>query len=150
MADFITFSVVGSPVGQGSKTPGMRKNGSLYVREAVKAVKPYRDLVKAAALEARPIGHKPMTNVIAHVWAYYRRPPSHYFTGENSHVVKPTAPKYPIVKPDLDKVARLIFDASKDARLIKDDSHIIEMHFTKRYADLLEPVGLNITLEAQE
>lgn len=146
----VTFSVVGNPVGQGSKTPGQRKDGTLYVREAVKHVKPYRDKVKAAALQARPGGHKPMTNVVAHVWAYYRRPASHYFTGQNAGVVKPTSPKYPVVKPDLDKVTRLLLDAAKDARLIRDDAHVIDLHVSKRYADMLEPTGMNITLEEIE
>lgn len=45
------------------------------------------------------------------VTIYLKRPQSHYGTGKNRYALKTTAPKWPTVKPDWDKVGRLISDA---------------------------------------
>jgi Holliday junction resolvase RusA-like endonuclease len=44
----------------------------------------------------------------------------------------------PIVKPDLDKLARTL-DSLTTARLITDDALIVTLHAKKRYADTRQP-----------
>jgi len=60
------------------------------------------------------------------------RPKSHYGSGRNSAIIKDSAPDYPIVRPDLDKLTRSINDAL--TRIVfKDDSQVVDMHIKKIY-----------------
>ena len=71
-----------------------------------------------------------------------QRPKSHFGTGRNAGKLKPSAPKYPAVKPDVDKLSRAVHDALTIANVIDDDSRIVIDHNEKHYA--VEQTGASI------
>ena len=42
-------------------------------------------------------------------------------------------------KPDIDKLARSVLDAMTDSELIEDDSRVVYLNITKRWADETQP-----------
>lgn len=51
-----------------------------------------------------------------------------------------------VKKPDLDKLVRAVFDAVTSAGVWADDSCAVDVHATKRLAELGEPTGCHITI----
>jgi Holliday junction resolvase RusA-like endonuclease len=70
---------------------------------------------------------------------YVPRPKAHYRTGQYSHLLKDTAPKYPIVRGgknhlgDLDNYLKLAMDAL-DKVFYKDDVQVCVVHTLKEYS----------------
>jgi Holliday junction resolvase RusA-like endonuclease len=65
---------------------------------------------------------------------YLQRPKSHYGTGANEHRIKPSAPAFPGVKPDLDKLMRAVGDGLTQAgNVYTDDSRIVRQRLEKLY-----------------
>lgn len=62
------------------------------------------------------------------------RPRNHYGTGRNANVVKPTAPGWPLVCPDIDKLVRCTLDALTGLAFV-DDSRIVSVNATKVYGE---------------
>jgi len=94
----------------------------------------WRSLVQEAAqaaLEDRP----PIEGAVALRATFtLPRPKSHFGTGRNALVLKPSAPPYPAGKPDEEKLGRAVKDALKDAGVYRDDAQITDSHVCKRYA----------------
>lgn len=133
--------VYGSPAPQGSKKfVGIAKRtGRGILVESSKRVKPWRDDVKAAALEARN-GAPPLDGPLVVRMVFTLPKPS-------------SAPKtrrtYAMRKPDLSKLARSTEDALTDSGLIADDARIVEYErlakvFPGEDADALEAPGVLI------
>lgn len=64
----------------------------------------------------------------------FERPPSHYGTGRNRHLVKASAPAYPGLGKnggDLDNLVKLMKDALNTIAY-HDDSQIVEMDFERK------------------
>ena len=121
----VSFTVVGEPAPQGSKSRG--RHGGLY--ESSAAVKPWRQAVASAW---RRVGHRCLLGPVeVEITFRVRRPAGHYRAdGE----LRPTARPYPSVIPDLDKYVRATLDGlSKDTRAIADDSRVITITARKRY-----------------
>jgi Holliday junction resolvase RusA-like endonuclease len=57
--------------------------------------------------------------------------------------LRPGAPAYPVVAPDLDKLVRAICDACTDAGAWADDAQVVSLRTAKRYA---APPGVLITI----
>jgi Holliday junction resolvase RusA-like endonuclease len=133
----ISFTVPGIPQPQGSKKPlGRSKTGKMIMAEDNEALKPWRAVAIFAAREATAqfLGWKPMDEAVeVTAWCYFTRPAWHYGTGRNAGLVKPSAPKWPAVKPDGDKLGRAIGDALTQAGVLLDDSRIVDWHIHKRY-----------------
>ncbi len=117
-----SFEVRGIPAPQGSK----RHVGHGVMIESSKKVKPWREAVKAAAIEAmqkrgitQPFGG-PLQAVIIFALPRPRAAPK-------SRI-------YPDRKPDLDKLLRSTLDALTDAGLISDDSRLVALLGRKVYA----------------
>ncbi|WP_327377952.1 RusA family crossover junction endodeoxyribonuclease [Streptomyces sp. NBC_01216] len=132
MSAALTLTVYGTPAPQGSKT--RNAYGAMY--ESSAKVKPWREAVKTAALDA--IHHdEAWTALDGPVWLdmqfTLRRPKSHYRTGRNTGLLKATAPPYPTGKPDLDKLIRSTQDALKDAGVLSDDSIVASLGASKVY-----------------
>jgi len=68
------------------------------------------------------------------LWYGLKRPKSHYGTGKNDGIVKPSAPKYPDKKPDIDNFEKFIFDCLSGV-IIRDDSQIVSCRHDKRYSE---------------
>jgi Holliday junction resolvase RusA-like endonuclease len=112
----LSFFAAGIPVQQGSKVPGRKKNGALFVRESAKGLKAWRKTVKEAAEAAclasdewdsgydGPISLGPVLFVFPTIQAK-----RHWKTSA----------------PDLDKLLRAIGDAMTDAKVYVDDSRIV-------------------------
>ena len=78
---------------------------------------------------------KPLTKPIkAQLYFYEVRPKSHYRTGKYAGELKPTAPKFNVVKKDIDNFVKFVFD-SLNKHLYNDDSQIFELVCGKYYSD---------------
>lgn len=128
----VDVHVYGYPAPQGSKRPVRMRDGRTVLIESSKAVKPWRDAVVSALVST---GHNNMqlTGPLAVCIDFdLPRPKAHY---KASGELRDDAPEMVIKTPDLDKLVRSTFDALTIAGVIRDDSHISELHSSKRYAD---------------
>ncbi|MCQ9178925.1 RusA family crossover junction endodeoxyribonuclease [Streptomyces sp. IBSBF 2953] len=139
----LQLTVYGTPGPQGSKSRNAA--GALY--ESSAAVKPWREAVKTAALDAlhHDEAWQPLTcPVRIDITFSLRRPKSHFGTGRNADQLKPSAPTYSTTKPDLDKLVRSTQDALKDAGVLADDSAVASLSVAKVHvlsADALRTPG---------
>lgn len=143
----VAFTVFGIPGPQGSKKaipqskigPGGQRfyTGKVSMVESSKKVKPWRAAVHEAAAEAIPAPLPGGVNVS--ITFYLPRPAGHFGTGRNAGTLKPSAPLYPTVKPDVDKLIRATLDALTSAGAYADDARVVDLHTAKRYADNRAP-----------
>jgi crossover junction endodeoxyribonuclease RusA len=135
----LTVFVAGQPAPQGSKRGFATKSGKVAMVESSKAVKPWRESIRAALLDehGRPRAYFDGP-VCVELRFVMRRPLS---TPKRS---TPPAVK----KPDIDKLARAVLDAISSAGAWPDDSHVTGLFATKRIAELEEPPGCEITIES--
>lgn len=135
----LVINVDGTPVQQGSKKGFYNPRiGRVQMTDDNKArLQPWRATVTAAARNtiADIPGYERITGPVeVRICFYFLRPKSHYGTGKNANVLKPTAPTFVAVKPDLDKLERSILDALTDAGVWQDDSRVVRMATEKRYS----------------
>lgn len=124
--------VHGMPAPQGSKR-GYVVNGRAVMVESSKKVKPWREAVKHAALDAHaqaaPLAGPLMITVVYTL----PRAKSHYRTGRNAHLLRDNAPRWPAGKPDGDKLDRATLDALTDAGVWLDDAQVVVRVSVKSY-----------------
>ena len=122
----IAFIVRGIPAPQGSKTP--------YGTEDNPHTRPWRATVAEAA--ARELdGDGPLTGAVqVRVLFVFPRPKTHYGRGGNADRLRPSAPVYHTVYPDLDKLERAIGDALSGT-LLRDDKQIVSWSTFKVYGN---------------
>lgn len=136
----LRFTVLGRALPAGSKRGfAVRKGGKLTGRVAMRAdnVEQYawQDSVRSAAARAwrdnggGPLLDGPLRVTIAF---YVRRPAGHHGTGRNAGTIKPSAPPYPTVKPDLSKLVRALEDGLTGV-VIADDARVVTLAAIKRY-----------------
>lgn len=77
----------------------------------------------------------------------FPRPKSHYGTGRNSEVLKPSAPIHHAQKPDIDNVCKSTLDAMNGVGY-GDDKQVVELCATKVWADLDHLCGLELLIES--
>lgn len=134
----LTIQAQTTPTPQGSKRAFRNKHTGRIslVESAGQRLKDYRRHVTTAALRAanQYDWTPPATGIQARITFHLPRPKSHYRTGRNAHLLKPTSPARPTTKPDIDKLVRATLDALTDAEVIPDDSHITTLVTAKRYA----------------
>jgi Holliday junction resolvase RusA-like endonuclease len=97
---------------------------------------------KTVALEVSRVWKQPLVEgpLTMTCTFYLLRPQSH----ANKYALKPSAPKYPIVKPDLLKLTRAIEDALTGVFYV-DDAQIVKEIITKEYA--IHRVGVALSFE---
>jgi Holliday junction resolvase RusA-like endonuclease len=149
-------TVYGSPAPQGSKSAKRNQyTGRIQLVESSKRVKPWRQAVVDASLDARGSGWQPLTVALeAEMVFTLTRPKSHFGTGRNSGRVRPSAPAFPSGVPDLSKLARSTEDALTTAGIYRDDALVVEYRrLLKRYhtdhgrvPDVMEVAGCVIRL----
>lgn len=112
----ISFVVHGAPGPQGSKDTFRTKTGKTRTVESSKKVKPWRQDVVAAALDAKPAGWVPLAGpaVLDLVFTMHRP--------KNRSIHKRF---YPSVTPDIDKLVRSTLDGIKTAGVYEDDGRVI-------------------------
>ena len=132
-----SFFIEGTPIPQGSKVARVI-NGRAVMFEANKGFKEWRSTVALAASHA--------LHDTGHIWAdaidvemdfVFMKPPS----------VKRNLPS---VKPDLDKLCRLVNDGLVQGQLIKDDALIVRLTATKRYSTNGQPAGVFVRIRHAE
>ncbi|WP_433341620.1 RusA family crossover junction endodeoxyribonuclease [Streptomyces sp. CA-253872] len=128
--------VHGAPAPQGSKSAMRNEStGRIQLVESSRFVKPWREDVVAACLRARKRGWQPLTGPLAAEMVFtLTRPRSHFGTGRNRNLVRPSAPALPMGVPDLSKLARSTEDALTTAGVYRDDALLVEYRgLSKRY-----------------
>lgn len=149
-----SFVVYGSPAPQGSK----RHVGKGVMIESCKRVKPWRQDVKAAALEARIRCTLTINDDPALVTKYINAPLDGPIRARMVFTLpKPaSAPKrrrtWPDRKPDLSKLLRSTEDALVESGIIVDDARIVsfsrlEKVFPGEDPEALDAPGVRIELE---
>jgi Holliday junction resolvase RusA-like endonuclease len=126
--DAVRVTVFGTPQPAGSKTAGQTKGGRLFVRDAAKKSRPWKDAVTqeaGPAMEGRELLRGPIGLRLVFIRA---RPKAHY----GKRGLLPSAPKYPTTKPDLTKYVRGVEDALRGV-VWKDDSQVVSQANDKRY-----------------
>ncbi|MFF7550891.1 RusA family crossover junction endodeoxyribonuclease [Streptomyces canus] len=119
----ISLTVYGLPAPQGSK----RHVGNGVMIESSKYVKPWRQDVKQAALDAVQglADWTPLDGpLIASMVFAFARPKGHYRTGRNAHLLRDAAPARPHGVPDLSKILRSTEDALKGI-VWHDDARVV-------------------------
>jgi len=121
----IEFIVLGVPVPQGSKVPGVTKTGRRFVREANPKTKAWRVDVADAAREQAAV-HGCLDGPLQ-LWLTFRfpMPPS------RPAKVRAAGVAYKDTAPDREKLARAVADALKAGGLIVDDARIAVGHVCK-------------------
>jgi len=137
------FFVPGLPAPQGSK----RYLGKGITVESSKRVAPWRADVRAAAETALNGDHQALwDNPLAVQLAFFLpRPKSHYGTGRNSDRLKDSAPLYPAVTPDADKLARAVLDGITGV-VFADDKTVVDLKVRKLYAESTRP-GVSVVVD---
>ena len=128
----LSVTTYGLPAPQGSK----RHVGGGVMVESSKAVKPWREAVKYAALdalEAHPEWDRSTPAVGMQVVFTMPRPRSHYRTGKRSHELRADAPALHTKAPDLDKLLRSTWDALGQAGVFADDARVAQVYAIKTY-----------------
>lgn len=142
----LTFNVTGTPAPQGSKRAFV-VNGHAVMAESSKKVKPWRQDVTAAALNAMASvpGFQPYAGPVSvRVVFWISRPGYHFRSGARSRELKPTAPRYVDKKPDGDKLLRATLDALTSSGVFRDDAQVAILTGVKEYAD--GPTGARIEI----
>ena len=156
LAGRIAIRVHGTPVPQGSKTASVIKGRAILRDANATNLKAWRTTVRTAA-EDQCRYHDTIA-LPCRVWVRFTftRPASHYRTGRNSHLLKDTAPRFPIGRGhgDIDKLQRAVFDALSDAKVWVDDSYAVDVRARKVYAGedelALDRPGVDIIIEPLE
>jgi Holliday junction resolvase RusA-like endonuclease len=146
----IQFTVIGKPVTKGSTTSfaAKRKDGSLVTRENGNPVvvtrnasgargRTWENAVASCALEARELAGGRIARgepVGVEVIFYQPRNAGHYGTGRNACKLKDSAPPFPAVRPDVDKLLRSTLDALTSV-LYADDGQVVTVRAEKRFGD---------------
>jgi crossover junction endodeoxyribonuclease RusA len=141
MADLIHFNIEGiKPAPQGSK----RHVGRGIMVEQSTNLKPWREAVRQEALKTgAPIALGPVFLDLAFRFA---RPKSHF---NAKGLLKTSAPKHVITKPDIDKIERSTLDALTGV-LFKDDSQVCRVVKIKSYCMEGELEGCEIIVQNVE
>lgn len=150
--DILDFYVAGFPAPQGSKRilpAGGKRGGRPLLVDDHPGLKAWRARVTGAAKTAlQDFGQPPAGAAVVTLTFFLPRPPTHFGTGKNAGLVKPSAPVDMAVKPDLDKLARAVFDSLTVAKVWADDSRVNGAHLFKRYADG-QPAGVAVSVAWQ-
>jgi crossover junction endodeoxyribonuclease RusA len=129
----ITFVVPGKPAPQGSKAFKGFRNGRGVMVESSKDVGAWRERVALSAHNAmcgRSLLAGPITLGLDFVLPRPKSAPKR----STPHAIK---------RPDVDKLARACLDAITGI-IVGDDSQIVDLHATKRLAELGETAGVRI------
>ena len=122
------IDVRGLPAPQGSK----RHVGRGIMVESSRAVGPWREAVRAET--QREMGDLTIRGPVAvEVTVRLPRPRSHYGTGRNADLIKPSAPHFPAGRPDLDKLLRALLDGLTAGGAWADDSQVVNLGAWKLY-----------------
>jgi Holliday junction resolvase RusA-like endonuclease len=150
----ITFTILGKAATQGSKVSHalynratgapLMKNGRVITitREDNVDLKNWRNMVASAAREAYD---GPLLLCAIRLTVRFERPraSSHFGSGKNAAVLKGSAPRHPVTRPDTIKLTRAVEDALTGV-VWKDDSQVCEHFLFKTWGPISRTV---VTIE---
>jgi len=144
----ISFFIAGIPKPAGSKRGfAIKKGGAFTGRVAIvddcKGSRDWKTDVKIAAKEAYA-GPLLQGALSVKFLFHLQRPKSHFGTGKNAATLRAGCPAWPIVIPDLLKLARAIEDALTGI-VWQDDAQIVQEYLLKRYATANPGVYVEVT-----
>lgn len=127
----------GEPIPQGSMT-GLPIKGTrrIVVQPSnKKALYGWRDTIISASFNAIAAQHyQPAEGPLqVDLTFYFDRPGYHFGTGRNARTLKPGAPTYVAVFPDIDKLIRAVLDAFTKAGVYTDDSRVVKLAVAQLY-----------------
>jgi Holliday junction resolvase RusA-like endonuclease len=140
------IDVRGTPRPQGSIQAIKRKDGGIATKYA-STVWAWRHQVQHAV--AAHDGEQFTEAVEVQLGFDLLRPQSHFLpvnSKRSTPGVRPSAPCWPLVAPDLDKLVRCVCDAITDAGLWHDDAQVVSIRAAKRYVS--DRPGVLITVKA--
>lgn len=140
----LTIDILGLPVPQGSLVSNGHGRGLRHSNDT--KLRPWRAQVIAELVAARPPDWNSALPISVTATFRFPRPQGHYGTGRNSDNLKPSAPTYHAVKPDLDKTARALGDSIEASGLARGDQQITSWNIAKRYCVNDESPGVLLTL----
>lgn len=126
----VSFVVYGIAAPGGSKTSGTTKDGRRFVRDSSRRAAPWkRDVAQVAGklMGEQPLLEGPLGLVVTF---YLPRPKSHY----GARGLKPSAPPWPIVRPDTTKLLRPLEDALTGI-VWRDDSQVVVQEAGRVYGE---------------
>lgn len=132
----VAFTVYGRIGGKGSRTVGVRKNGSRYTRPASKYEKPWVKAVADAALWRKAQGPPPQPPYAVYL-DFYFAPKKRAKWGWPSSL-------------DLDKAIRATTDGLVEGGLLEDDRHITEYVVRKFWAATSEGECCRVVLRTPD
>lgn len=130
----LELDVPGSPKPQGSK----RHVGRGILIESCRELKPWREAITAAAIEAGAT--RAAGPIIVRLEFRFDRPKGHF--GKKG--VKDSAPATKTTNPDLDKLARAAIDGLWPCW--NNDSQVVSLLATKRWCEQQELPGMGVTV----
>lgn len=136
----VSFTVHGLAAPAGSKTLGYSSGGKAFVRDASKRSAPWKKHVAreaALAMEGRPLLDGALRLGVVFT---VPRPKGHY----GARGLRPSAPQYPTVRPDVTKLLRAVEDALTGI-VWRDDSQVVWQVAWKEYG---EPAHCIVTVTA--
>jgi len=143
MSADLSFEVRGTPAPQGSHRAFVnRRTGRAIVTDDSPATRPWRQDVRAAALDATAAAGwpPPTARPVVVVLAFrFDRPKGHH----GRHGLLRSAPPEKLTKPDLDKLVRSTLDALSGL-VWRDDSQVVGIDASKGWADDDHPAGATI------
>ncbi len=143
----IIITAYGSPVTQGSiRSLGA---GRPSVHSNAKRLKPWRQTVHEAALDAMRLHDRLDGPVQVRLLFCLDRPMGHYGRGRNAGTVRGSAPRHPATRSsgDIDKLSRSCLDSLVSAGVMVDDSQVVDLRARKTWAggeDALPIPGVRI------
>jgi len=138
----IVIMISGIPAPQGSK----RHVGGGRMVEASKAVGPWREAVRAETQRSMGTSEPLAGPVHVNLMFWLKRPANHFGTGRNAGMIKDSAPLFPAVLPDLDKLVRSSLDGIVAGGAIGDDRQVCTLSASKWYAFSGRPPGCRIVI----
>ena len=138
----MTITVFGTPAPQGSKSFKGMAGAHAILAESCKAVKPWRQDVRAAAIEAMGGAGKGLAGPVTVRMAFTLPKPKSALKRRKT---------WPDRKPDIDKLCRSTLDALVQAGAIEDDARVVWMGASKVFPcegiDSLAVPGAYIEIE---
>jgi len=119
--------VPGVPAPQGSK----RHVGRGIMVESSKAVGPWRERVALAVAETLDGLEPSRAAIVLNARFIFTRPKSHL---RKSGEPRPSAPRVPATRPDLDKLVRSVLDALSGVAFV-DDGQVVAINAGKEYGN---------------
>lgn len=131
----IQFFIPGTPKGQ-PRPKAFSRGGHAGVYDPATANEWKQNVRDAAKKTGSTIpGNFPLS-----VFMEFRiaRPKGHYGSGKKSTVLKPSAPRWHVSKPDSDNLAKAVMDALNDCGFWTDDSIVSLLQVKKEYTNTHE------------